>query len=308
MISANVSAFSIGKAVGRGGGGSGPFELFYGVIAGGASGGSGAVSGGGGAGGFLTSSATLETETAYAVTVGAGGATQITYGQKGNNGSDSTFSTVTSTGGGAGGSYFAGQGNGQGGSSGGLGYSAVGPKQIGIPGQGFSGGGQVGAPNGTPYYGGHGGGGANGVGGTGTSNAGGGSGGAGLWLALNGTNVKIVGGGGGGGSYGGVAGGSASSGGGRGGGTSLSVNATANTGGGGGGGGGSASQTNFIGGAGGSGFIAISYPSNVTASFSAGVASTTSVVGGYKITQITAAGPSDTVTFGQNYGTLRSIR
>ena len=104
MISANVSAFSIGKAVGRGGGGLGPFDLQYVVVAGGASGGgnfaNNYIPGGGGAGGLLSATnLTLEGATAYALTVGAGGAIYF------NNGSNSTFHTITSTGGGAGGAY-----------------------------------------------------------------------------------------------------------------------------------------------------------------------------------------------------------
>ncbi len=89
MISANVSAFSIGKAVGRGGAAVPvPFDLQYAVVAGGGSGGGSNVSnqilgGGGGAGGLLSStSLTVSSLTAYPVTVGAGGALYN------NNGSD----------------------------------------------------------------------------------------------------------------------------------------------------------------------------------------------------------------------------
>lgn len=43
MISANVSVFSIGKAVGRGGAGSVPFSASWAVVAGGGGGGTGAT-------------------------------------------------------------------------------------------------------------------------------------------------------------------------------------------------------------------------------------------------------------------------
>ena len=60
-------------------------------------GGGGGQYGGGGAGGMRTGTALSVTTGAYTVTVGAGGPT-------GTNGSDSIFSTITSTGGGHGGS------------------------------------------------------------------------------------------------------------------------------------------------------------------------------------------------------------
>jgi hypothetical protein len=40
------------------------------------------------------------------------------------------------------------------------------------------------------------------------------------------------------------------------------------------------------------------YPTSLTATFSAGVSHTSSTHSGNNVTQITAAGPSDTVTFG----------
>ena len=52
MISANVSVFSIGKAVGRGGGADPYLTYEYLVIAGGATGGV-VAGGGGGAGGYI---------------------------------------------------------------------------------------------------------------------------------------------------------------------------------------------------------------------------------------------------------------
>jgi hypothetical protein len=69
-------------------------------------------------------------------------------------------------------------------------------------------------------------------------------------------------------------------------------NATANTG----GGGGAASGSN-TGGNGGSGVVILKYPSNYTATFSGGVTQTTTTSGNHKISTITAAGVSDTVSF-----------
>src|SRR5210317_1788108 len=70
-------------------------EVEYLVIAGGAGGGS-TVGGGGGAGGYRTATGFPVSEGAHTVTVGAGGAQDT-------SGSDSVFSTITSTGGGKGG-------------------------------------------------------------------------------------------------------------------------------------------------------------------------------------------------------------
>jgi hypothetical protein len=69
---------------------------------------------------------------------------------------------------------------------------------------------------------------------------------------------------------------------------------TTNLGGGGGGGGGNSAN----GGNGGSGIIIIKYPDIYTATFSGGVTqSTPAPSGGFKISTITAAGVSDTVSF-----------
>jgi hypothetical protein len=48
---------------------------------------------------------------------------------------------------------------------------------------------------------------------------------------------------------------------------------------------------------GGSGVVIIKYPDNYSATFSGGVTQTTTTAGGYKVSTVTAAGPSDTVTF-----------
>ena len=91
----------------------------YLVVAGGASGG---FTSGGGAGGMLTGTATV-TATAYTITVGAGGAANVTsQPSTGLNGSNSVFGAfATATGGGAGGGGWTGGGNATGPSSGGSG-------------------------------------------------------------------------------------------------------------------------------------------------------------------------------------------
>ena len=50
-------------------------------------------------------------------------------------------------------------------------------------------------------------------------------------------------------------------------------------------------------GAGGSGVIVLKYPSIYTATFSGGVTQSTTTSGSYKISNITAAGVSDTVSW-----------
>ena len=92
------------------------FAVDYLVVAGGGGGGYGQGAGAGagglrtsygsvtGGGGSAESSLTLSTGTAYTVTIGAGGAGGVGYTVC-CNGQDSIFSTITSTGGGAGGYY-----------------------------------------------------------------------------------------------------------------------------------------------------------------------------------------------------------
>lgn len=243
----------------------------YLVVAGGGSGGRAAIggsgTGGGGAGGYRTTVGTsgggsspesalaLTSGTAYTVTVGAGGAATTTRGP-GTIGSNSVFSSITSTGGGRGGNE-SNNNAGIGGSGGGNGRdSATGA--AGTTNQGYAGGGNSG---GAPYRGG-GGGGAGAVGVNGTTN---GNGGAGIASVITGLSVTRAGGGGGG-----IydtstnTGGSGGAGGGGGGGATVgnsSTNAvagTANTGG--GGGGGACSGTDVTNGAaGGSGIVIIRY-------------------------------------------------
>ena len=226
----------------------------YLVVAGGAGWNSGDVGGGGGAGGLrstvtatggggsLESALSLLTGTNYTVTIGAGG--------NNSNGSDSVFSTITSTGGGKPGAFqTAGS---SGGSGGGAGTFATLSGGAGTANQGYAGGSsQSFAAGESVYQAGGGGGGANAVGSNATQ-ATGGAGGAGVATSITGSSVTYAGGGGG---WGGATGGAAGSGGGGAGygGTGIVAggNGTANTGG--GAGGGRASST------GGSGIVIIRY-------------------------------------------------
>lgn len=229
----------------------------YLVIAGGGSGGGGAGgvgAGGGGAGGYKTSiggsALTLNANTGYTVTIGAGGAGQTAGSTNGNNGSNSVFSTITSTGGGYGGGYNNQQG-GNGGSGGGGGSAGGASGGTGTTGEGSNGGsGSTGG--GQPYRGG-GGGGAGAAGATGDAS---GNGGAGLASSITGSSVTRAGGGGGAGNLAGGAGGSGGGGAGATGSGANGVAGTANTG---SGGGGMASTSGSTSGAGGSGIVIVRY-------------------------------------------------
>ena len=248
--------------------GSGPLAtVSYVVVAGGG----GSVhdrGGGGGAGGFregynpgsytaspLATTALPVSIQGYAVTIGAGGTADNSPPYNpglGGNGGPSTFSTITSTGGGAG--NRASPQNGDAGGSGGgagtnpavspvAGTGGAGNSPSVSPPQGNPGGNSVDSPQRTG-----GGGGATAAGGNGGSPS---SGGAGATSSINGTPTARAGGGGG------TSGSSAGAGGGGAGGSDCSGaggNGTTNTGGGGGGG---ASNTN--GGLGGSGIVVIRY-------------------------------------------------
>jgi len=145
-------------------------DVEYLVVAGGGSGATPADSdnrggGGGGAGGMLTGTLTNLTPDSYTITVGASGSQSGTaYYSVGTNGSDSTFSTVSATGGGRGG---AGNGtNPNTGGSGGGGGSGPSPgtgAAASPSGQGFAGG------DGTTGAGGASGGGGGGAGGAGAN-------------------------------------------------------------------------------------------------------------------------------------------
>lgn len=209
-----------------------------------------------GGGGSAESRLSLTSGVGYTVTIGAGGA-----GGNGGSlsvaGSNSVFSTITSTGGGRGGGYqnnvnqYGGTSGGSGG--GGSGHNSPGfVAGAGTANQGFNGGASV------STGGGGGGGGAGAVGGAGVSLAAGqaaGNGGTGVASNITGTSVTRAGGGGGG-SPSGTAG-TANGGGGAGGQNAAGTSGTSNTG---GGGGGSGSQNDFIsGGNGGSGIVIVRY-------------------------------------------------
>jgi hypothetical protein len=219
----------------------------YLVVAGGGAGGNGGLGdgngGGGGAGGYRTGTLSV-TSGAKTVTVGAGGTTAA-------NGSNSVFDSITSTGGGKGGTQGAKAGT-SGGSGGGSYADGLTPAAAGTgtAGQGFAGSqGQAGSP----FYAG-GGGGAAEIGGTDAA----GEGGDGLITTITGLSPFYAGGG---------AGGNANNttprtGGLGGGGNGASTNTVAlvgsvNTGGGGGGG---CSNSGFTtGGTGGSGIVIVRY-------------------------------------------------
>ena len=279
----------------------------YFVVAGGGSGGGGCSHGGGGGGGGFRLNNTLgcvpaptmspKTVTtpcsalpmspgAFPVTVGAGGAATppTNPNSNTNRGSDSIFSTITSTGGG-GGNPAAMQGGpgaspcnqNRGGSGGGGGGPPSGPVTQGLGGLGNtppvsppqgSGGGN--ANYNGPNYGSGGGGGAGSSGSGGTSTTGG-SGGSGCFVSpifapgCAGTpgptpGVRYFSGGGGGSTFNGGSPGAGGVGGGGPGGTypTAGTNGTANSGGG-AGGGSYSGGTSGGGGAGGSGYVLIRY-------------------------------------------------
>ena len=250
-------------AVSQAGNPGGSDTVEYLVVAGG--GGAGADNGGGaGAGGFRTNYPSPATgglavsAQTYAVTVG-GGAGAANPGPRGSN---SVFSSITSTGGGGSGSCNQGApqapgGSGGGGSQHGQGGGSGNSPSVSPP-QGNNG------HPGSPNPGGGGGGGGAGQSGNAYSGQAGGPGGNGTANSITGSSVTYAGGGGGGcgqnnnsnGGGGGSGGGGRGGGGGPGTGSgSGGENGTANTGGGGGGGG----QDPQQGGAGGSGIVVLRY-------------------------------------------------
>ncbi len=273
----------------------GPNTVSYLVIAGGGAGGS-KKGGGGGAGGYregrdITPSYTASplvapagltiTAATFPVTVGAGGAGAPECSQAVVPGSNSVFSTITSTSGGGGGTPgsnaprnsskpnpSAGAGD-DGGSGGGVSdqrtnsaYRGLGNTPPVSPSQGNTGGSGVDFPP----SGGGGGGGASAVGANATSPGSpspsnkGGNGGAGTPSSITGSGVARAGGGGGGINPGGSGEGDGGSGGGGAGrvdGPGAAPSGTANTGGGGGGGG--AGNSNNAGGNGGKGIVIIRF-------------------------------------------------
>jgi hypothetical protein len=277
------------------------YSVEYLVIAGGASGGA-QHGGGGGAGGYRSSvsgessggGASAESPlslipgTAYTVTVGAGGASVYgaTSPNKGINGSNSVFATITSTGGGAGGGW-----NDSGGAYGGYaGGSGGGSSLTGTGGAGTSGQGYVGGATGaSPTFpnGGSGGGGAGAAGQSAYNLSKAGDGGTGVSSSINGSATTRAGGGGGGShspstiGYGGSGGGGNGGLGNNGSPTGDGVAGTTNTG---GGGGGSGSNTSYSG-AGGSGIVIIRY-----LGAQRGTGGTVTSSGGYTIHTFTSSG------------------
>lgn len=249
----------------------------YLVVAGGGGGGGYNAGGGGGAGGLRSTvgatggGGSLETAlslsaTGYTVTIGAGGAGASNTGIAGTAGSNSVFSTITSTGGGGGSSGGAldipGSSGGSGGGGGGGGPSGVtNSGSAGTTNQGYAGG--TGQYSTFRSAGGGGGAGAVGTNGNGGSVNGAGAGGIGVQITSIATTTgtgssNYYAGGGAGGADGSstarTAGGTG--GGGTGGGNGLAATAgTANTGSGGGGGGGNVNGSA----AGGSGIVIVRY-------------------------------------------------
>ena len=244
----------------------GPSTVNYLVVGGG--GGGGVWGGGGGGGGYRTAGygpAPLQAPglaisvTSYPITVGAAGPGQpgpsiLTGAPYGGPGNPTTFSSITSAGGGTGFSYCNGA-NRDGGS--GAGNCGTGNTPPVSPPQGSNGG----TRGGFPGYGGGGGGGATAVGVNGSPSAGG-AGGAGAPNAISGSALSYSGGGGGGGSIpaGGSPGGAGSpcgtGGAGTGNSSGTGTNGTTNRGGGGGSGG---YAPGGDGGNGGSGIVIIRY-------------------------------------------------
>jgi hypothetical protein len=203
----------------------------YLVVAGGGGGGGTYYGGGGGAGGYQTATNFTITNGEKTVLVGGGGQVNV-------NGSNSVFESITSTGGGAGGtgeySGLNAAANGKNGGSGGGGNANNNTGGTGISGQGFAGGNASGSAGGS-------GGGAGAAAANNPSNNISGIGGVGLSSNITGTNV-VRGEGGTGGGYNGSA--NPVAGGGKGG---RHANA--------GGGGAIAATVNLGGGGGGAGFV-----------------------------------------------------
>jgi hypothetical protein len=239
----------------------------YLVVAGGGGGGT-EYGGGGGAGGFRTSiggSALSLTAQSYPVTVGGGGAGGTGAGTYGANGSNSIFSTITSTGGGGGGANLSGSvppDGSSGGSGGGGGIVNYGSGFVtSAGGAGTAGQGNAGGIGGR--LGGGGGGGAGATGANYTTNPGTGqiadnkgNGGAGTASSITGTSITYAGGGGGIGWSGTTTGGA---GGGGNGAYVTGTPATAGTQNTGGGGGGGAGVGTLNGASGGSGVVIVRY-------------------------------------------------
>jgi hypothetical protein len=281
----------------------------YLVVAGGGGGGGSNTAdtggGGGGAGGLLSGTGyAVAANSAVTVTVGAGGAGNTNGSATGVNGGNSVFGSITSTGGGGGGSeLFNGNLGANGGSGGGAGGYGANPTagSSGIAGQGYGGGG---AGGGRPAGGG---GGASAAGAAGVNGSNGGAGGAGVASSITGTSVTYAGGGGGGTrSDLGTGGAGGAGGGGKGGGSTTGTSGTANTGGGGGGIGYVVASGKLFGGYdGGSGIVVVRYKTAYTAyKFTTEcTGGTITHAAGYTIHTFTSSG---TFTC-SNYGTVEYL-
>lgn len=271
----------------------------YLVIAGGGGAGYGNDGGGGGAGGYRSSiegelsgqntaaeaPRLIEVGRAYTVTVGAGGvggSIALFADEVGSNGSDSVFGPIVSEGGGGGGGGTGRTGAGSlGGSGGGGGDDSIFTGGAGTAGQGFAGGNFAFDPvTGLGTHAG-GGGGAGGPGGSGNDPLRPAYGGAGIGSSVTGTALERAGGGGGGINTPGI--GIATGGGGSGSTTSTVIAGVPNTGGGGGG-----SGVNATGGRGGSGIVILKYSTAFNLTHTAGLTSSTVVIGNFNITTFTA--------------------
>lgn len=274
------------------------FPVDYLVVAGGGGGGDNEGGGGGGGGGFRTGTApSINVNTNFTVTVGAGGnkGPEITNGSPGGN---SVFNNITSTGGGGGGGggqsnpvvgTETGRAGGSGGGSSGRVGGTIYPGGAGnspptSPSQGNPGG--FGYHNPGSYINGGGGGGASSAGTNSTTGfpSSGGPGGNGAASTITGSPVTYAGGGAGGSHANGVGGTGGPGGGANGQTLSGSVfNATANLGGGGGGAG------NTDGSNGGSGVVILRYPNARTISNpGGGLTFTTSPVSSNTVATFTA--------------------
>jgi len=239
------------------------YTASYLLVAGG--GGAGAdLAGGGGAGGLVTGTTSLNIGTIYTAVVGGGGSGGTGRPSSGQtNGTDSSFTGVTTAvGGGRSVGYTPGAStaigaNGGSGGGGSASDSGASPGGSGTPGQGSAGGAGLSAVT----YSGGGGGGSSAVGVAGAPGVPG-AGGAGTASSITGTPATYAGGGGGGAySVYTTTGGAGGTGGGGTGGSAPSYvgsSGTVNTGGGAGGGGYSGGV--FNGGAGGSGVVILSVP------------------------------------------------
>jgi hypothetical protein len=248
-------------------------DVDYLVVAGGGGGGWIAAGGGGagglrstldntGGGGSLESKLSLTSGTAYTVTVGAGGATVSS--SNGANGSNSVFSTITSTGGGGGGNNatIANNGGSGGGGANRNGGSPQPAAGTGTANQGFAGG--LGNNGTAPTFGaGGGGGGAGAIGSAATSGNSNiaGIGGDGVLVSITGSSTAYAGGGGGSSRGTGGAGGTGGGGKGADGSAVGSANAVAGTASRGSGGGGGFTTEGGNAANGGSGIVIVRYAS-----------------------------------------------